>query len=33
MSHIAPIDYSPQSPAIIAIKRLEEKLKERYSGN
>jgi len=33
MSHIAPIDYSPQSPAMIAIKRLEEKLKERYSGN
>jgi len=27
---IAPIDYSPMSPAILAIRKLEEKLKERY---
>lgn len=28
--HIAPIDYSPTSPAIQAIKELEEALKEKY---
>lgn len=30
MRRIAPIDHNPSSPAISAIKRVEEKLKERY---
>jgi len=33
IKRIAPIDYSPTSPAILAIRKLKEKLKEKYFQN